>query len=88
MIAENVIETMKQVNRVVIKIGSALLIDEKNGSIRSDWLSSIADDVATLKKQGKDVIFFRFYCFGPENPGSDDGKKIGRKPSCRRHWSN
>jgi glutamate 5-kinase len=56
MIAENVIETMKQVNRVVIKIGSALLIDEKNGSIRSDWLSSIADDVATLKKQGKDVI--------------------------------
>ena len=56
MIAENVIKTMKQVNRVVIKIGSALLIDEKNGSIRSDWLSSIADDVATLKKQGKDVI--------------------------------
>lgn len=56
MIAENVIETMKQVNRVVIKIGSALLVDEKNGSIRSDWLSSIADDVATLKKQGKDVI--------------------------------
>ena len=56
MVAENVIETMKQVNRVVIKIGSALLIDEKNGSIRSDWLSSIADDVATLKKQGKDVI--------------------------------
>ena len=56
MTVENVIETMKQVNRVVIKIGSALLIDEKNGSIRSDWLSSIADDVATLKKQGKDVI--------------------------------
>ena len=56
MTAENVIETMNQVNRVVIKIGSALLVDEKNGSIRSDWLSSIADDVATLKAQGKDVI--------------------------------
>lgn len=49
-------DIMNQINRVVIKIGSALLVDEKSGTIRSDWLASIADDVATLKKQGKDVI--------------------------------
>ncbi|MBL4601233.1 MAG: glutamate 5-kinase [Emcibacteraceae bacterium] len=47
---------LKTMNRVVIKIGSALLVDEKNGKIRADWLSSIAQDVAELKKQGKDVI--------------------------------
>ena len=49
-------DIFKSMNRVVIKIGSALLVDEKSGKIRSDWLSSIAQDVATLKEQGKDVI--------------------------------
>jgi len=47
---------MEEINRVVIKIGSALLVDEKSGKIRSDWLSSVAEDVAKLKKEGKDVI--------------------------------
>lgn len=42
--------------RVVIKIGSALLVDAGSGKIRSHWLTSVADDIATLKMQGKDVI--------------------------------
>ena len=46
----------KSLNRIVIKIGSALLIDGNTGKISSDWLSSIAVDVAKLKEQGKDVI--------------------------------
>jgi len=46
-------ENMK---RVVIKIGSALLVDADSGKIRSDWLSSVVDDVAELKNQGKEVI--------------------------------
>ena len=41
---------------VVIKIGSALLVDEQSGTIRANWLASIAEDVAMLKKAGKDVI--------------------------------
>ncbi len=49
-------DIFNSMNRVVIKIGSALLVDEDTGKIRSGWLSSIASDVATLKKQGKDVI--------------------------------
>jgi len=46
----------KSLNRVVIKIGSALLVNENTGKIASDWLSGIAADVARLKMQGKDVI--------------------------------
>ncbi len=42
--------------RVVIKIGSALLVDERTGKIRSDWLAGIAEDVWNLKSKGKDVI--------------------------------
>lgn len=47
---------MDHIKLVVIKIGSALIIDEQSGTIRADWLASIAEDVAMLKKAGKDVI--------------------------------
>jgi glutamate 5-kinase len=42
--------------RVVIKIGSALLVDRATGRLRATWLNSLADDVATLAAEGKDVI--------------------------------
>ncbi len=42
--------------RIVVKIGSALLVDRKTGKLRSGWLHSLANDVAWLKSQGKDVI--------------------------------
>ena len=42
--------------RVVIKIGSALLVDRTSGALRQDWLLSLAQDVARLKTQGKDVV--------------------------------
>ncbi len=43
-------------NRLVVKIGSALLVDRNTGLLRSDWLVSLAQDVAWLKKSGADVI--------------------------------
>lgn len=42
--------------RVVVKIGSALLVDRQSGELRARWLHSLAEDVAWLKSQGKDVI--------------------------------
>lgn len=42
--------------RVVIKIGSALLVDRATGDLRSDWLHGLAQDVAALKAAGADVI--------------------------------
>ncbi|MES0861369.1 glutamate 5-kinase [Ruegeria sp. SCPT10] len=42
--------------RLVVKIGSALLVDRQSGVLRSDWLKSLAQDVAWLKGQGADVI--------------------------------
>ncbi len=41
--------------RLVVKTGSALVVDEAGG-IRQDWLDGIADDVAMLKKRGLDAI--------------------------------
>ncbi|MBO6559877.1 MAG: glutamate 5-kinase [Nisaea sp.] len=42
--------------RIVVKIGSALLVDEKGGEIRRDWLNALADDIAGLKARGKQVL--------------------------------
>ena len=42
--------------RVVIKIGSALLVDRETGALRADWLKGLAADVAALKAAGADVI--------------------------------
>ena len=42
--------------RLVIKIGSALLVDGKSGKLRTEWLSALAGDIATLKAEGRDVV--------------------------------
>lgn len=42
--------------RVIIKIGSALLVDAKSGELRTDWLRGLASDVAMLKARGCDVL--------------------------------
>ena len=41
--------------RIVIKIGSALLVDRQHG-LKSDWLASVADDIATLRTNGNEVL--------------------------------
>lgn len=42
--------------RVVVKIGSALLVDRDSGALRSEWLKGLAEDVAWLKAQGTEVV--------------------------------
>jgi len=42
--------------RVVVKIGSALLVDAQTGALKADWLESLAADVAALKETGADVV--------------------------------
>lgn len=48
--------TLTDAKRLVVKIGSALLVDRSTGVLRRDWLISIAEDVAWLKRRGTDVI--------------------------------
>jgi glutamate 5-kinase len=42
--------------RIVIKIGSALLTDRATGALKSEWLASLLDDVASLAAGGKQVV--------------------------------
>lgn len=48
--------TLSSAKRVVIKIGSALLVDRNTGALRSDWLVGLAQDVAWLKSLNQDVV--------------------------------
>lgn len=43
-------------NRIVIKIGSALLVDTVTGAPRTQWLASLTRDIAALHAEGKEVI--------------------------------
>ena len=47
---------LKAANRIVIKCGSALLVDSQNGIVRNDWLLSLAQDIAKLRAQKKDIL--------------------------------
>jgi glutamate 5-kinase len=42
--------------RLVVKIGSALLVDEETGAIRRKWLDALGDDVAAARARGQEVI--------------------------------
>ena len=42
--------------RLVVKIGSALLVDAASGTLKSDWLAALALDVAQAKARGADVV--------------------------------
>lgn len=46
----------ERARRVVVKIGSALLADRTNGTLKEEWLASLIDDVAALRKQGRQVV--------------------------------
>src|SRR5690348_1888929 len=41
--------------RLVVKIGSTLLVDD-GGEIRRSWLDALADDIAACRRRGQEVI--------------------------------
>ena len=42
--------------RVVIKVGSALLVDSQTGQLNRAWLETLASDVHALRMRGQDVL--------------------------------
>ncbi len=42
--------------RIVIKIGSSLLVEETSGEPHRAWLSALADDVVTARETGQEVV--------------------------------
>jgi glutamate 5-kinase len=49
-------ERLANARRIVIKIGSALFVDQRTGTLDRDWLGGVCADVAELRRAGKDVV--------------------------------
>ncbi|EKS33771.1 glutamate 5-kinase [Afipia clevelandensis] len=47
---------LQNFRRIVVKVGSSLLIDSAAGEVRASWLAALAADIAKLHKAGKDVL--------------------------------
>jgi len=47
---------LQQVQRLVVKIGSALLVDQDTGKLRHAWLEAMAEDLAAARARGQEVL--------------------------------
>jgi glutamate 5-kinase len=49
-------ERMRDARRLVIKIGSALFVDQRSGTLDREWLDALCADVADLRAAGQEVV--------------------------------
>ena len=49
-------QKLNSAKRIVIKIGSTLLVDPKSGTVHRKWLEALAEDVAKCQSSGQQVI--------------------------------
>jgi glutamate 5-kinase len=49
-------EHLANARRVVVKIGSALFVDQQTGAMNRAWLEGVCADVADMRRAGKDVV--------------------------------
>ena len=47
---------LKDFRRIVVKVGSSLLVDSSAGGLKRDWLASLAADIAGLHQQKRDLL--------------------------------
>jgi glutamate 5-kinase len=48
--------SLKDFRRIVVKVGSSLLVDSAAGALKHDWLVSLAADIAALHKDRRDLL--------------------------------
>ncbi len=52
----SLINRFTRAKRVVIKIGSSLLVDSASGQLRRDWLAALGQDIAQMRRRGQEVL--------------------------------
>ena len=50
------LKAFDKARRIVIKIGSSLFVDAETGRLDTAWLEALAEDVAGLAQEGKEVV--------------------------------
>ena len=49
-------ERLESARRLIVKIGSALLVDQTTGDVRHDWLAGLVEDIARCRARGQEVL--------------------------------
>lgn len=49
-------QRLQKARRIVVKVGSALLVEQKSGTVKATWLASLVEDMARLRAGGAEVI--------------------------------
>ncbi len=49
-------EALLNARRLIVKIGSSLLVDDASGQVRRTWLESLCADIAAFRARGQEVI--------------------------------
>jgi len=49
-------ESLASARRLIVKIGSALLVEPDTGAIRHAWLDALSEDIARCRKRGQEVL--------------------------------
>ena len=47
---------LAKTRRLVVKIGSVLLVEQDSGAIRRDWLNGLCDDLIALRARGTEIV--------------------------------
>jgi glutamate 5-kinase len=52
----SVTPVLSDFRRIVVKVGSSLLVDAAAGRVKLEWLASLAQDIATLQREKRDLL--------------------------------
>jgi len=47
---------LEKFTRIVVKVGSSLLVDGARGALRQPWLDALVADIAALHGRGADML--------------------------------
>jgi glutamate 5-kinase len=47
---------LTRAHRIVVKVGSALLVDQASGQVNRPWLETLVDDLLRLRARGQEVV--------------------------------
>src|ERR1700686_2377669 len=56
MAAMSKVPALADFRRIVVKVGSSLLVDAEAGRVKEDWLAALADDLAQLHGGKRDLL--------------------------------
>jgi glutamate 5-kinase len=48
--------SLDRFNRIVVKVGSSLLVDRTKGALKQEWLDALVADLAALHRRGADIL--------------------------------